>query len=151
LCWAMTYGEEEGVRQRHARRRTRQHGAAYRIEAMTTSGQSCRNSGEVRRPVSDGRGRRGVSDVHLCWGRDGATSDDLRGNNGGESGGAASSRWHSDAVKGGGTVALPPWRRCLRTGAGAGGKASGRRQTTGRNGRFIPTPMAPGSAAPLGQ
>jgi hypothetical protein len=37
-CWATTCGEERGVRQRPARRRTWQRGAAYRTEATTTLG-----------------------------------------------------------------------------------------------------------------
>jgi hypothetical protein len=49
LCWAMKCGEEGGVRRRPTWRRTWHHDAAYRTEAMGTSGWSCRNGGRVRR------------------------------------------------------------------------------------------------------
>jgi hypothetical protein len=54
-CWAMNC---------EARRRTRQHDAAYRMEATVTSGRSYRNGSGAGQPVGDGQGERGGGDAH---------------------------------------------------------------------------------------
>jgi hypothetical protein len=81
-CWATKPGEEGGVRRRLARRRTQQHGTAYRMEGTVALSWSCWNHGGVGRPVGDGRGERGGGDVHRCWGQGGVTRGDLRGRTG---------------------------------------------------------------------